>query len=219
MFAAWAHWPVLKQHDQRSLRPPTPRKQTGSFRRKLGDFGTCTRGRARYKTIAIRPRRLGSNGFAGGCWPSQAGLSVLSFCQNASCHFVIPRRRRAVRVSALTEACKESTVSPFLRKFAKLPPLNLQDPPYLAFFLTLSGLRSRRVIPVLQRVLISLRCAGRFPAVHPTAAVFHRCRSARLSSALRSSPAARAQMHREFALHGVEHLSRGSVWGWISPEP
>ena len=88
LFAAWAHWPVLKQHDQRSLRPPTPRKQTGSFRRKLGDFGTCTRGRARYKTIAIRPRRLGSNGFAGGCWPSQAGLSVLSFCQNASCHFV-----------------------------------------------------------------------------------------------------------------------------------
>ena len=87
-FAAWAHWPVLKQHDQRPLRPPTPRKQTGSFRRKLGDFGTCTRGRARYKTIAIRPRRLGSNGFAGGCWPSQAGLSVLSFCQNASCHFV-----------------------------------------------------------------------------------------------------------------------------------
>src|SRR6185503_5171534 len=97
-------------------------------------------------------------------------------------------------------------VSPFLRKFAKLPPLNLQDTPYLAFFLTQSPLRSRRVIPVLQRVLISFRRAGRFPAVHPTAAVFHRCRSARLSSALRSSPAARAQMHREFALHGVEHL-------------
>ena len=66
-------------------------------------------------------------------------------------------------------------VSPFLRKFAKLPPLNLQDTPYLAFFLTQSCLRSRRVIPVLQRVLISLRRAARFPAVHPTAAVFHRC--------------------------------------------
>ena len=38
--------------------------------------------------MAIRPRRLGSNGFAGGCWPSQAGVRVLSFCQNASCHFV-----------------------------------------------------------------------------------------------------------------------------------
>src|SRR6478609_782251 len=131
----------------------------------------------------------------------------------------IARRRGTVRVLAPTEPRKESTVSPFLRKFAKLSPLNLQDAPCLAFFLTQSRLRSRRVIPVLQRVLISLRRAARFPAVHPTAAVFHRCRSARLSSSFRSSSAARAQMHREFALHGVEHLSRGSVWGWISPEP
>jgi hypothetical protein len=130
----------------------------------------------------------------------------------------IARRRRAVRVLALTKTCKEH-VSPFLRKFTKLSPLNLQDAPCLAFFLTQSRLRSRRVIPVLQRVLISLRRAARFAAVHPAAAVFHRCRSTWLSTALRSSPAARAQMHREFALHGVEHLSRGSVWGWISPEP
>src|SRR5947209_1771301 len=85
-------------------------------------------------------------------------------------------------ISALTEACKKH-VSPFLRQFAKLPPLNLQDAPCLAFFLTQSRLRGRGVIPVLQRVLISLRRAGRFPPVHPTAAVFHRCRSARLSSA------------------------------------
>src|SRR6476619_5577164 len=116
----------------------------------------------------------------------------------------ITRRGRGVRVLALTEACKKH-VSPFLRKLAKLPPLNLQDTPYLALFLTQSRLRSRRVIPVLQRVLISLGRSGRFPAVHPAAAVFHRCRLARLSGALRSSPAARAQMHREFALHGVEH--------------
>ena len=75
-------------------------------------------------------------------------------------------------VSAPTEPRKESTVSPFLRKFAKLPPLNLQDAPNLTFFLTRSRLRSRRVIPVLQRVLISLGCAARFPAVHPAAARF-----------------------------------------------
>ena len=130
----------------------------------------------------------------------------LSFCQKPCLHFVNASRGMAV-CAALTEP-RKSTLSPFLRKFAKLPPLNLQDTPYLAFFLTQSCLRSRRVIPVLQRVLISLRRAARFPAVHPTAAVFHRCRSTRLSSALRSSPAAWARMHREFALHGVEHLSR-----------
>jgi len=119
---------------------------------------------------------------------------VSSFCQRGASKplviLSITRHRGAVRLSALTEPRKESTVSPFLRQFAKLPPLNLQDASCLAFFLT----RSRCVIPVLQRVLISLRRAVRFPPVHPTAAVFHRCRSARLSSALRSSPAARAQM-------------------------
>ena len=113
-------------------------------------------------------------------------------------------------------------VSPFLRKFAKLPPLNLQDTPYLAFFLTQSCLRSRRVIPVLQRVLISLRRAARFPAVHPTAAVFHRCRSARLSSALRSSPAARAEMQWS-SDHGrpiprVRAHSTRTCGGWHNEE-
>jgi hypothetical protein len=34
----------------------------------------------------------------------------------------------------------------------------------------------------------------------------------------RSSPAARAQMRREFALHGVEHLSRGFGLG-VDPRP
>src|SRR6478752_8339635 len=140
-------------------------------------------------------------------------------CRRASCHFVNSAPSWDCSGISADGAPQGSTVSPFLRQFTKLPLLNLQDAPSLAFFLTQSRLRSRRVIPVLQRVLISLRRAARFPAVHPTAAVFHRCRSARLSTPLRSSPAARAQMHREFALHGVEHLSRGSVWGWISPEP
>ena len=142
--------------------------------------------------------------------PSRHSFShpVSSFCQRGARQpyrrFVDSAPRSAV-CAALTEACKKH-VSPFLRKLAKLSPLNLQDTPYLAFFLTQSRLRSRRVIPVLQRVLISLRRAARFPAVHPAAAVFHRWRSTRLSSALRSGAAARAQMHREFALHGVEHL-------------
>ena len=34
-----------------------------------------------YKTMAIPAQKIESNGFAGGCWPSQGGLSVLSFCQ------------------------------------------------------------------------------------------------------------------------------------------
>ena len=132
---------------------------------------------------------------------------ISSFCQRtcrrASCHFVNSAPSWDCSGISADGAPQGSTVSPFLRQFTKLPLLNLQDAPSLAFFLTQSRLRSRRVIPVLQRVLISLRRAARFPAVHPTAAVFHRCRSARLSTPLRSSPAARAQMHREFALHGL----------------
>ena len=101
---------------------------------------------------------------ASACPTFLKGFSSLS---NAICGMAV--------CAALTEPRKESTVSPFLRQFTKLPPLDIQDAPNLAFFLTQSRLRSRRVIPVLQRVLISLRVPLSFPAVHPTAAVFHRC--------------------------------------------
>jgi hypothetical protein len=57
------------------------------------------------------------------------------------------------------------------------------------------GDRLCRVPPVFEGVLISLRCAGRHSAVHPTSAVRHRWRLARIP-APRSGSASRAEVHR-----------------------
>ena len=58
---------------------------------------------------------------------------------------------------------------------------------------------------MLERVPITLRSARRHSAVHPAAAVRHRWRLARLPAPCPRS-ASRAEVHGQFALHGVDPL-------------
>src|SRR5271156_4838950 len=65
--------------------------------------------------------------------------------------------------------------------------------------------RLSSVSTVLQRVPISLRGARRLTAVHPAAAVRH-CRRSAWAPAPRARPASRAEVHWQFALHGLDPL-------------
>src|SRR5690349_8926994 len=91
----------------------------------LGDFGTCTRARA-LQNYSHSAQKIGKQRICGRVLAVSGGPQRL----------VILSTRYGC-CAALTDACKKH-VSPFLRKLAKLSPLNLQDAPYLAFFLTQS---------------------------------------------------------------------------------
>src|SRR5690349_11033418 len=95
---------------------------------------TSTRGRARVENDGHSAQKIGKQRIRGRVLVVSGGPPRLLILSKALL-FILSNASRGTAVCvAPADARRRSTVSPFLRNFPKLPPLNLHDTPYLTFF-------------------------------------------------------------------------------------